>query len=78
MAETIREAYIRRSPKSAELYPRFKELFPSGGGGHDGYVAAPFPLSIASGKGPRKWDVDGNEYIDYGMGSASLLTGHAS
>ena len=42
MAETIREAYIRRSPKSAELYPRFKNLFPSGGGGHDGYVAAPF------------------------------------
>jgi glutamate-1-semialdehyde 2,1-aminomutase len=77
MAETIREAYIRRSPKSAELYPRFKNLFPSGGGGHDGYVAAPFPLSIARGQGPRKWDVDGNEYIDYGMGSASLLLGHA-
>ena len=77
MAETIREAYIRRSPKSAELYPRFKNLFPSGGGGHDGYVAAPFPVSIAKGKGPRKWDVDGNEYIDYGMGSASLLLGHA-
>ena len=77
MAETIREAYIRRSPKSAELYPRFKNLFPSGGGGHDGYVAAPFPVSIARGLGPRKWDVDGNEYIDYGMGSASLLLGHA-
>ena len=47
MAETIREAYIRRSPKSAELYPRFKTLFPSGGGGHDGYVAAPFPVRVA-------------------------------
>ena len=34
-------------------------------------------MSIARGKGPRKWDVDGNEYIDYGMGSASLLLGHA-
>ena len=77
MPETIKEAYIRKNPKSAELYPRFQELFPSGGPGHDGYVAAPFPISIARGQGPRKWDVDGNEYIDFGLGSASLLLGHA-
>ena len=37
----------------------------------------PYPLCIARGQGPRKWDVDGNEYIDFGMGSASLLLGHA-
>ena len=77
MTETIREAYIRMNPKSAELYPKFQELFPSGGAGHDGYVASPFPISIARGQGPRKWDVDGNEYIDFGLGSASLLLGHA-
>ena len=77
MGETIREAFIRRNPSSAELYPKFKERFPSGGAGHDGYVAEPFPIVIARGQGPRKWDVDGNEYIDFGMGSASLLLGHA-
>ncbi|MBQ10522.1 MAG: aspartate aminotransferase family protein [Planctomyces sp.] len=77
MPETIREAYIRMNPKSAELYPKFQELFPSGGAGHDGYVASPFPISIARGQGPRKWDVDGNEYIDFGLGSASLLLGHS-
>ena len=77
MAETIREAYIRKAPRSAELFPRFKEMFPSGGAGHDGYVGDPFPLAIARAQGSRKWDVDGNEYIDYGMGSASLLLGHA-
>ena len=77
MPDTIREEYIRKNPRSAELYPRFNELFPSGGAGHDGYVAAPFPITIARGQGPRKWDVDGNEYIDYGLGSASLLLGHA-
>ena len=33
MAETIREAYIRRNPKSAALFPRFKQHFPSGGAG---------------------------------------------
>ena len=77
MAETIRETYIRRNPKSAALFPRFQQYFPSGGGGHDGYVADPFPVTIERGQGPRKWDVDGNEYIDYGLGSASLLLGHS-
>ena len=77
MAETIREAYIRRNPKSAALFPRFQQHFPSGGAGHDGYVADPFPITIERGQGPRKWDVDGNEYIDYGLGSASLLLGHS-
>lgn len=77
MADTIREAYIRMNPRSAELYPRFRQIFPSGGAGHDGYVADPFPIVIERGQGPRKWDVDGNEYIDFGMGSASLLLGHA-
>jgi glutamate-1-semialdehyde 2,1-aminomutase len=77
MPETIKEAYIRKNPKSAELYPKFQELFPSGGAGHDGYVASPFPLTITRGQGSRKWDVDGNEYIDFGLGSASLLLGHA-
>ena len=76
MAETIREAYIRKNPRSAELYPRFKEVFPSGVT-HDMRVADSFPLCIARGQGARKWDVDGNEYVDFGMGSASLLLGHA-
>ena len=77
MAETIREAYVRKDPTSAELSSRYKAIFPSGGPGHDGYTADPFSLTIARGEGPRKWDVDGNEYIDFGMGSASLLFGHA-
>jgi glutamate-1-semialdehyde 2,1-aminomutase len=76
MAETIREAYARRNPKSAALYPRFKQVFPSGVS-HDMRATDPFPLVIAQAQGPRKWDVDGNEYIDFGLGSASLLLGHA-
>ena len=55
MPETIRETYIHKNPKSAELYPKFQELFPSGGAGHDGYVASPFPITIARGQGPRGW-----------------------
>ena len=77
VAETIREAYIRKNPRSAELFPKLKGVFPSGGAGHDGYTGDPFAIAVDRGQGPRKWDVDGNEYIDYGLGSASLLLGHA-
>ncbi len=77
MAETIQEAYIRKNPRSAALFPRFQQYFASGAAGHDGYVADPFPITIERGQGARKWDVDGNEYVDYGLGSASLLLGHS-
>ena len=34
-------------------------------------------IVIAEGRGPRLWDVDGNEYIDYVLGSGPMLIGHA-
>ena len=34
-------------------------------------------IVIAEGRGARLWDVDGNEYIDYVLGSGPLLLGHA-
>ncbi|MGH8058190.1 MAG: aspartate aminotransferase family protein, partial [Candidatus Entotheonellia bacterium] len=69
-------AYIRKNPRSAMLFAKFKGVFPTGVS-HDMRATDPFPLCIARGQGARKWDVDGNEYIDFGMGSASLLLGHA-
>ena len=77
MAETIREAFLRKTRRSGELYSGFQAIFPSASGGHDMRYTDPYPLTIARGQGSRKWDVDGNEYIDFGMGSASLLLGHA-
>jgi len=35
------------------------------------------PLFIASGKGPRIWDADGNEYLDYVCSWGPLILGHA-
>ncbi len=32
---------------------------------------------IARGKGSRIWDADGNEYVDYVLGSGPLILGHA-
>src|SRR4051812_2245553 len=34
-------------------------------------------MVIARGQGARLWDVDGNEYIDYVLGSGPMLLGHA-
>lgn len=35
------------------------------------------PGFIARGKGCHVWDVDGNEFIEYGMGLRSVTLGHA-
>ena len=34
-------------------------------------------IVIAKGKGARVWDVSGNEYVDYLLGSGPLVVGHA-
>ena len=35
------------------------------------------PAAIARGKGARVWDLDGNEYVDCGLGLGSVSLGHA-
>jgi glutamate-1-semialdehyde 2,1-aminomutase len=61
--------------KSKEWWERSLKV--SRGVHHDSRVAQPFPIHISYASGPRKWDVDGNEYIDYTMGHGSLMFGHA-
>ena len=73
---TILEEYIARHPGSAQRYAEAAQLFPSGVT-HDNRYAQPFPLCMTHGQGPRKWDVDGNEYIDYVSGHGALLLGHS-
>jgi len=73
---TIAEEYARKHPGSAELYEKAKGDFP-GGVTHDTRYVTPFPIYMTHGEGPRKWDVDGNEYIDYVMGHGALLLGHS-
>ena len=45
-------------------------------GGSTGNIIA-MDTVIARGSGPRVWDVSGNEYIDYVLGSGPMLIGHA-
>ncbi|MDQ1909002.1 aspartate aminotransferase family protein [Paenibacillus sp. GD4] len=37
----------------------------------------PTPLYAEYGSGPRIWDIDGNEYIDYLLGYGPMILGHA-
>ena len=73
---TILEQYVANHPGSAERYREAVSIFP-GGVTHDNRYAEPFPLYITHGQGPRKWDVDGHEYIDYVSGHGALILGHS-
>ena len=65
--------------KSTELFARATKRIPGG-------VNSPVrafrnvggePFFVARGKGPRIWDVDGNEYIDYVGSWGPAILGHA-
>ncbi len=71
----IEAAYRRRTPSSAQLAAEARELLPSGIA-HDSRHLKPYTVYIDRARGSRKWDVDGNEYIDYFGGHGSLLLGH--
>ncbi|MDF2091126.1 glutamate-1-semialdehyde 2,1-aminomutase [Knoellia sp. 3-2P3] len=68
---------MRESLKAAE---RLEELVPGGAHtyakGPDQYPADMAPV-IDRGEGAHVWDVDGNEYVEYGSGLRSVVLGHA-
>ena len=65
--------------RSHEIMEEARRLFPGG-------VSSPVrafrgvggePFVVERGAGPRIWDVDGNEYIDYVLSWGPLVLGHA-
>lgn len=72
---TIDQEMYERMAGSSALYERAKETFPSGVT-HDARYAKPFPIYVSRAQGSRKWDVDGNEYVDYYGGHGALILGH--
>ena len=76
MRETVSERYRKALPGSWARWERARRVIP-GGITHDGRHLTPFPLYIERAAGPRKWDVDGREYIDYWMGHGALFLGHS-
>jgi len=74
--QRLLDEYVARRPRSASYYERARAVL-AGGVGHDLRHFVPLPLYIERGQGGRKWDVDGNEYVDFLMGNGALLLGHA-
>ena len=74
--DTIGDRYHRLHPSSLSRYQQAQRLLPDGVT-HDTRWMTPFPIYVTHALGPRKWDVDGNEYVDYVMGHGALLLGHS-
>ena len=59
-------------PGADDWRARAREVLPAGGfGNYDPGVV------IRAGRGARVWDEDGNEFVDYLIGSGPMLLGHA-
>ena len=65
-----------RSTRESELLDKAARYLPGGGSGNTN-----FPDSVnflaREGRGSRIWDVSGNEYVDWLMGSGPMVLGHA-
>jgi glutamate-1-semialdehyde 2,1-aminomutase len=71
----ILATYLARTRRAAELHRKAREVLP-GGVVHDSRRMSPYGIYGDRARGSRKWDVDGNEYVDYFGGHGSLLLGH--
>ena len=65
--------------RSTALQSRLHEIVPGGAHtfakGSDQYPEGMAPV-LARGQGARVWDVDGNEFVEYGMGMRAVTLGH--
>ncbi len=61
--------------RSRELYERAQRSITAGLHSNS-RARAPHPLYFAKADGAFVWDVDGNRYIDLGMGNGAIMLGH--
>lgn len=79
LVATKPQAKAQDFSKSRALQPKAHRLIP--GGSHtyakgDDQFPLQAPGFIARGKGCHVWDLDGNEFIEYGMGLRAVTLGH--
>ena len=74
-SSNIVETYRSKTRESAALSEDAAAQFPSGIT-HDSRHVRPYGVFVEKAVGSHKWDVDGNEYIDYFGGHGALLLGH--
>ena len=59
------------SDEERKLHETAAKVLPAGSFGNEGSG-----IVIRNGEGGRVWDVSGNEYVDYLLGSGPMLIGH--
>src|SRR6202521_4151960 len=62
----------KHSEAEHELVEAARRVLPGGGFGNVSHE-----VIIAEGRAGRVWDVSGNEYVDYLLGSGPMIVGHA-
>ncbi|MBT6911244.1 MAG: aminotransferase class III-fold pyridoxal phosphate-dependent enzyme, partial [Rhodospirillaceae bacterium] len=62
---------LNRSDEEQTLVDLATQVLPAGGFGN---LAS--DIVIREGRGGRVWDVSGNEYVDFLLGSGPMLVGH--
>ena len=77
----MKKAQPLKRERSEFLWHRAVQIIPSGtqtfSNGPNQYVNGVAPKYIQRGQGGHVWDVDGNEYIDYGLALGPISLGHA-
>ncbi|MCI4348571.1 MAG: glutamate-1-semialdehyde 2,1-aminomutase, partial [Thermoplasmata archaeon] len=69
---------VPKLKKSAKLFEEGKKHIPNSTSSLIRVASYdPCPPFIAKGKGPRIWDEDGNEYLDFNLAYGCLINGHA-
>jgi glutamate-1-semialdehyde 2,1-aminomutase len=72
-------AHLYTFTRSQELMSRALKVIPSGIYGHKSpafLTPGSYPTFLARGEGPRIWDVDGNEYLDFMCSYGPIILGH--
>jgi len=73
----IDEEYQKLRPGSKKLHERAEKVFAANGASHFSRMMKPFRPYATRAQGSRKWDVDGNEYIDFVTGHGAMILGHS-
>jgi glutamate-1-semialdehyde 2,1-aminomutase len=76
LIEREEKALNDKTQASGEMFRRAHAVL-SGGVASSYQLRDPWPIYLERGRGPRVWDVDGNEMYDFHNGFGSMVQGHA-
>jgi glutamate-1-semialdehyde 2,1-aminomutase len=74
--ETLVKDYKAKTSRSRQMYEEALRVMP-GGNSRTTTFFDPYPFYITRGQGPRIWDADGAERLDFNGNYTSLILGHA-